>query len=137
MLHHRDVPWLKDHSLGGAAVFPAAGYMSLAIEALWQVCELNRVELNGVTLRDVAIKTALVIPEADNGIEVQLRFQRSPKSNSKTSWYSFAVESISEGGWTSHCEGLISPNFKDQGAVQAEGFRVEPTKLIQRVTGER
>ena len=137
MLRHKDVPWLKDHSLGGAAVFPAAGHMSLAIEALRQVCELKNVELNGVTLRDIAIKTALVIPETDNGIEVQLRFQQSPKSDLKTSWYSFVVESISEGGWTSHCEGIISPNFKDQSAVQAEGSPVDIAKLTQRVTGKR
>ena len=137
MLRHKDIPWLKDHSLGGAAVFPAAGHMSLAIEALRQVCELKNVQLNGVTLRDVAIKTALVIPETDNGIEVQLRFRQSSKSSLESSWYSFVVESISEGGWTSHCEGIISPRFQNQSVVQVEGSPVDIAKLTQRVTGKR
>lgn len=31
-LRIRDVPWLKDHSLGGEAVFPAAGYFSSKLQ---------------------------------------------------------------------------------------------------------
>lgn len=48
--------------------------MSLAIEALRQVNQTEGIEIDGVTLRDVDIKTPLVIPEKENGIEIQLRF---------------------------------------------------------------
>ncbi|KAI7971504.1 hypothetical protein EIK77_001380 [Talaromyces pinophilus] len=41
VLRIRDVPWPRDHSLGGEAGFPAAGYLSMAIEAVTQVNELS------------------------------------------------------------------------------------------------
>ncbi|KAI9647923.1 hypothetical protein NHQ30_004312 [Ciborinia camelliae] len=55
--------------LGGTAIFPAAGHISLAIKALLQIHETKGLSFEGITLRDVDIKTALVVPENDEGIE--------------------------------------------------------------------
>ena len=41
VLRIRDLPWLQDHFLGGEAVFPAAGYFSMAMEAITQLNELQ------------------------------------------------------------------------------------------------
>ena len=64
VLRIRDVPWLRDHSLGDEAVFPAAGYFSMALEAMTQVNELSSkpVNIDGFVLRDVSIKAALATP---------------------------------------------------------------------------
>jgi len=72
ILRIRDVPWLKDHSLGGEAVFPAAGYFSMACEAITQLNELSLdpVKFQGYVLLDVSIKNALVTPDDDTGIDV-------------------------------------------------------------------
>lgn len=138
-LRHRDVPWLKDHTLGGAAVFPAAGHMSVAIEALRQVSELASIEVESVTLRDVDIKTALVVPDTDNGIEVQVRFQEITGSASakSTTWYSFAVESITDDIWTTHCEGRIAANHASSQSVKKTESPIVASKLSQRVPGKR
>ncbi|KAK8037938.1 type I iterative polyketide synthase [Apiospora phragmitis] len=79
-LRIRDVPGLKDHSLGGEAVFPAAGYFSkqcsqlpeVAMEAITQLKETveKDCEITNYVLRDISIHKALVTPDDDIGIEI-------------------------------------------------------------------
>ena len=60
-------------------MFPAAGYFSIAVEAITQLNETteNPIKIDSYTLRDVSIKNALVIPDDDNGIEVLLNIYPS------------------------------------------------------------
>lgn len=134
VLSHKNIPWLKDHRLGNEAVFPAAGHMSLAIEAVRQVSETQGINVTGVKFRDVAIKQALTIPENDDGIEIQLRLSQLSKSTTLTAWYSFAVESISDGQWTVHCEGSITPH---QGAPEDPNSPVDVSRLTKRTASKR
>ncbi|MCJ1356960.1 MAG: hypothetical protein MMC33_006956 [Icmadophila ericetorum] len=133
VLRHRDIPWLKDHNfeLGGTAIFPAAGYLSLAIEALRQVYETEGRSFEGVTLRDVDIKTALVIPDNNDGVETILRLQ---KPTDGSGWHFFAVESLADGAWTVHCEGRVSASHKP---VISKETPVAESALTQRVSGKR
>lgn len=155
VLRHRDIPWLQHHSvshhpylrmsivsqihlqLGNAAVFPAAAHMSLAIEALRQIHEVHELPFDVVTLRAINIKTALVIPETEDGIEIQLRLQRFPGAPARDSWYTFFVESILDGQWTSHCEGTIAANIHITKSEQDYKSPVNISKLNQRVPGRR
>ncbi|KID67762.1 Beta-ketoacyl synthase, partial [Metarhizium brunneum ARSEF 3297] len=70
-LRQIDLPWLKHHSLGGEAVFPAARYFGMATEAVTQMKETSSspVEIRGYTLHEVITKAALVIPDDTDGIE--------------------------------------------------------------------
>ncbi|KAI0505381.1 hypothetical protein F5B22DRAFT_526976 [Xylaria bambusicola] len=136
VLRHRDVPWLKDHNLGGTAIFPAAGHLSMAIEALQQVCETAGKPFKGVTLRDVDIRTALVVPDDDDGIEVILNLQ-SP-TDPTSDWYHFSVESPgSDGEWTTHCNGRISAIGSPKSILSSNETPVDETALTQRVSGQR
>ncbi|KAK2024712.1 fatty acid synthase [Colletotrichum zoysiae] len=121
ILRVRDVPWLKDHSLGGEAVFPAAAYFSMAMEAMTQMTELvaSNVEITNYVLRDVSIKKALVTPDDDNGIEVMLNM-RPVMSNpgeaagAHHSWWDFNVSSIDQDGVTKdHMTGSITINAQE------------------------
>ncbi len=135
VLRHRDIPWLVDQTLGGSVIFPAAGHLSLGIEAIHQVCENDGIEMKGITLRDVDIKTALVVPDTDDGIEIRLRLSETHRSEKDSTWYGFAIESITDGAWTLHCEGKISPI-----AGPARKDPVNPadcSKLTQRVPSRR
>ncbi|KAL9028248.1 MAG: hypothetical protein Q9196_003360 [Gyalolechia fulgens] len=135
VLSHKYIPWLKDHRLGNETIFPAAGHLSLAIEAVRQVSEARGLNVDGVTLRDVAIKQALTIPESDNGIEIQCRLHRLSKPTALTAWYSFAVESISDGQWTVHCEGSITP--LQEGAPRDPSSPVDVSSLTKRSASKR
>jgi acyl transferase domain-containing protein/NADPH:quinone reductase-like Zn-dependent oxidoreductase len=120
MLRIRDLPWLKDHSLGGEAVFPAAGYFSMAIEAMTQINELSAdpIKVDGYVLRDISIKTALVTPDDDTGIEViyNMRPAINNDNNSIGGWWDFNVSSVNEeGNRKDHIAGSICLNARTRG----------------------
>lgn len=120
VLRTRDLPWLKDHFLGGESVFPAAGYFSMAVEAITQLNELSDkpVPIESYVLRDVSIKKALVTPDDDDGIEVLLNIRPSVygESDTKTTWWDFSVSSIDrEGVKKEHMAGSISINTRPRG----------------------
>lgn len=159
VLRSRDVPWLSDHrvspvlihhcdnrgltvfcfiQLGNVNVFPAAGYLSLAYEAMRQIFHQGEPSLDSITFRDVAFQVALAVPDTDDGVEilVQLTELQKPSTNEASPWYAFAVRSISqEGQWTVHCEGKVSTNYRDEGQTQQQQHPVDTSKLTRRVTG--
>ncbi|EXF75878.1 hypothetical protein CFIO01_00363 [Colletotrichum fioriniae PJ7] len=115
ILRIKDLPWLQDHSLGGEAVFPAAGYLSMAMEAVSQINETSDspVIIDSYVFRDVAIQQALVTPDDDSGIEVLLNMRSSNLGNGEASkrWWDFNVSSVStEGHRKNHMAGSISFN---------------------------
>lgn len=132
-LRHADLPWLKDHKLGKESVFPAAAHLSMAAEALHQVCDLQDIEVRSVTFRDVQLSTALIIPEADNGIETQLRLMKLPGDGM---WFEFAVESIVDGQWTLHSTGSLAPNHAESDALSVRPHPVDIARLTQRTSGK-
>lgn len=120
VLRIRDIPWLNHHSLGGEAVFPAAGYFSMAIEAITQLNEdaINPVPIEGFVLRDISIKTALVTPDNDTGVEVIFTMHPSVFSvtEKNNTWWDFNISSVSEAGhWNNHMTGTISINTRYRG----------------------
>ncbi|OOQ83528.1 putative polyketide synthase [Penicillium brasilianum] len=143
ILQHRDIPWLVDHKLGKANVFPAAGYLSVAAEALRQICENEEVSVPGITYRDVAIKVALIVPDTDDGTEIQVRLSAITKGksmdNSTSGWYEFAVESIRDGAWTLHCEGRIATIASSEVTPRRHQHPVQTStsKLPHQVPGKR
>ncbi|ETS78853.1 hypothetical protein PFICI_08706 [Pestalotiopsis fici W106-1] len=62
LLSLNEIPWLRDHKLEAQIVFPAAGYIAMAIESFSQVQSAPQND-RGFELRDVAINKALVIPD--------------------------------------------------------------------------
>ncbi|KAM5456327.1 Type I Iterative PKS [Microsporum audouinii] len=135
ILRLKDVPWLQDHKLGGSIMFPAAGHMALAIEAARQHCEIKKIDVIGATLRNVELKTALIIPESDTGIEIQLRLLQSSSSGS-VPCYSFAVESYLNNAWVIHSEGTVAPVVRDTN-LSISHHPANTGCLTQRHTGER
>lgn len=135
-LRIRDLPWLKDHSLGGEAVFPAAGYFSMAMEAITQIAERegSSASIEGYMLRDVSIKQALVTPDDDAGIEVMLSMRPSTHaaSEDQSPWWDFSVSSVAEGGHVrEHMAGSIATTNRRHGP----STRVVPY-LPQRASGK-
>jgi acyl transferase domain-containing protein/NADPH:quinone reductase-like Zn-dependent oxidoreductase len=115
VLRVRDLPWLKDHHLGGESVFPAAGYFAMAVEAIRQINESSEkpVSIESYVLRDVSIKTALVTPDDDDGIEVLFTMRPSVYGHGSWDW---SVSSVSgEGVKKDHMAGSISINTRPRG----------------------
>lgn len=104
------LPWLSDHAIEGRVVFPAAGYISMAIEAIMRQQPSNAEEVS-LGLKDVVFKKPLIIPEGVNGVEVLLALHPATgnDNDSLKNWYGFTVYSYGEDqACTKHCWGQIS-----------------------------
>ncbi|KAF9894653.1 hypothetical protein FE257_006541 [Aspergillus nanangensis] len=106
-----DIPWLNDHRMAGDAVFPGAGYLAMAIEALYQarqtvnpIPEAASVADLQFVLRDVSFRRALALVGSEDRTVV-LTF--TDVSEGYTSWTGFRVLSVQNGISTLHCDGSI------------------------------
>jgi acyl transferase domain-containing protein len=112
VLRLKDLPWLGDHRLLPDVVFPAAGYICMAMVAASQIYEEfpDALPILGHSLRNVNIKTALKIPEDQHGIEIIFSVELVDTATARApTWASFSVSSVARASdqWTEHCTGLI------------------------------
>ncbi|KAK8017706.1 hypothetical protein PG993_014032 [Apiospora rasikravindrae] len=104
-----DVPWLRDHCVGNDIVFPAAGYIAMAGEALIQCTGSH-----DYTIRDLNFSTALVNPDSPTEIITTLRRKRLTTSL-ESDWYEFSISSYGESSSsTQHCWGLVGAGRASQ-----------------------
>ncbi|KAL1957332.1 hypothetical protein VTO42DRAFT_6121 [Malbranchea cinnamomea] len=112
------LPWLREHTIDGMIIFPAAAYMCMAIEAVRQTLP----DITKYTLKDVSFISALVIPEKPKQpIEIQLTLRSAEKAGPE--WKEFNIISINtDGASAEHCRGLISTEVGTSPAKD-EAFR--------------
>ncbi|EKG12367.1 Beta-ketoacyl synthase [Macrophomina phaseolina MS6] len=128
-------PWIREHRVQGNILYPGAGMVVMAIEGARQLADQNE-EILGYELRDVAITTALRVPDDERGVEVLVQFhprRTGTKAAPSTTLYEFTVSSWSEDAkqWTAHCRGLISVTYKsslslamqEENALEQERYR--------------
>ncbi|KAI1087095.1 hypothetical protein F5B19DRAFT_500382 [Rostrohypoxylon terebratum] len=116
-------PWLRDHVVQNNIVYPGAGYVCLAIEAAKQLANLQDSAGNktivGYKLRDIELLAALVIPDSEDGIEVQTSLSHtSDKIIGIRGWKHFEVSSVTlDGRWTLHAKGFVTVDYNDNSLV--------------------
>lgn len=115
-----EIPWLEDHKIQSNIVYPAAGYIVMAIEAAFQHVMKNnnnnnsdRRHVAGYHLRDISIQSALVINETSAAeVMISLRACEPSHLDLSDTVYQFHVYSISEDNrWTEHCKGFIGVEY--------------------------
>ncbi|KAK7422917.1 hypothetical protein QQZ08_009273 [Neonectria magnoliae] len=114
-----DFPWLSEHKMGTDVVFPGAGYIAMAIEAVYQTTfsvatddEAKELEAESYhyQLRDVKFSKALVLDEAT---DAAVMLNLTPTQGLKSKWYKFEVISTVGGEaltTTSHSTGFVRLN---------------------------
>jgi acyl transferase domain-containing protein len=123
LLHLQNAPWIRDHKVGDDIVYPFAGYIALAGEAIRQ---LSGVE-GGFSLQNIIVGTALVLPEG-KPTEIVTTFRpRRLTTSLNSQWWEFTVASYNGHAWTKHCTGEVSPLSSDLGPTK------EPEALPRKV----
>lgn len=94
------------------AVLPGAAYLAMAVEAATRIHHTfpESPRITGVSLRDVAIKKALVIPEDDYGVEVTTSLELVDVATAASpAWVTFSISSIGRESneWTEHSTGQV------------------------------
>ena len=115
VLRTSEVTWICDHLLGDSVIFPAAGYIAMAIEAIYQKSKAagripEETAVNQVTykLRNVTFLRMLTL---DNDIGTKILLSLQPCSSTRESWHEFTISSIAKDGsgtHEEHCSGLVS-----------------------------
>ncbi|KAG8669365.1 hypothetical protein FPOAC1_008759 [Fusarium poae] len=116
-----DLPWLRDHVVEGFTLYPGAGYLTMAIEAMKQLVQLRNAQrsVSRFILREVAISKSIVLNESDNEgksgeVEVQLTMSKSGQYEGSR-WEAFRIWSYDNANesWTEHCSGEITVEYED------------------------
>lgn len=118
-----EMPWVKDHQVQSTVLYPAAGYVCMAIEAISQFLNTPTQPAQGFCLRDIAIGRGLIIPDSNQGVEVQLRLRNcnTDRMLGSEGWFEFWISSvIATNDWTKHCRGYISTESADEWSQKSE-----------------
>lgn len=128
-----ELPWVRDHIVQSDIVFPAAGSITMAIEAMRQLT-LSDERVSGYVLKDIAVINALVIPDTSEGIEVQLSLQLdNPSVPNLQNQHAFEVDSVdNEGNWTTICRGSISVEMRQS----SQGFSSWTNGILKHAENE-
>lgn len=120
-----EIPWVNDHVVQGNVLYPAAGFIAMAIEAEYQHAMTRCESIKGYNLREVTIGHALIIPRDAEGVETMLSMRPFSESLRVAGnlWDEFSIFSSVDGSpWTEHCRGLISVE-KDVQGTEVDGGR--------------
>lgn len=94
-----ELPWLGDHIISNQIIFPFAGYLSVAEEALRQV---SGGVLEAFTAKDFTVSSALHL-EAGSPVELHTRLRRLGRDR-----YQVQITSWKNDVWTEHCHAVVS-----------------------------
>ncbi|KAK6608712.1 Lovastatin diketide synthase LovF 12 [Botrytis cinerea] len=112
----KKLPWLADHVIDGSIIFPGAGYLCMAIEAIRGLLREQGRHHDTIlryVLRNISFSKSLTIPSSSNHVEIQLGFDLGKNQNDRTlvDWIGFDVSSFQNNSWKQHCSGNIKVEF--------------------------
>ncbi|KAK8028300.1 polyketide synthase [Apiospora marii] len=127
-----EMPWIRDHAVAGAVVFPMTGYIACAIEAARKT---SSVPAAAFVVRDFYIKERMEIQE-EQAIDMvtKLKPAVTGASNvSQTAW-DFEISTWDDAtGWTIHSHGSVQPETK---SMTADTIGLETSLSLVNTTGE-
>ncbi|KAI2618193.1 polyketide synthase [Hypoxylon sp. NC1633] len=142
ILRLKDLPWLQDHKLHQHPVFPAAGYIALAIESASRA--YNQLPaptfMTGFSLRNLSIHAAMQIPEDKAGIEIITSLEIPSRSNTNAArWMKFSIVTVSQDcdTCTEHCTGLVKPETDEIVVEDRLSTTMDPRNSNERAWYER
>ncbi|KAL0942745.1 polyketide synthase [Colletotrichum truncatum] len=103
MFHLEHSAWIRDHVIVEDIVYPFAGYIGMAAEAIRQVSGIEE----GFALRHVVVSTALVVTD-DKPVELITTLRPHRLTDSLDGqWWEFSISSHNGLAWTRHCVGQV------------------------------
>ncbi|KAI5854487.1 polyketide synthase [Durotheca rogersii] len=133
-----EIPWMPDHKVEDQIVFPAAGYMALAIEAVSQVTGSKGKPASQLAFefRNVNISAALNIKEdrdiysvaKDVELHTTMSLRKISNAHASVHWHDFSISSWANSQTTVHCTGSIRLTDPRRGIeTKHEGIKVLDT----------
>lgn len=133
-LRVNEMPWMEDHVINGATIYPGAGMLVMAIEAAHQMSDHHRAIL-GFELQEVQFVEPLNIPRDSAGLETQfsLRLPRD-RSDYVSTWSEFRLCAYEKGEWHESCRGSVRVQYMtDNGPVDGGTEALEQLKAFKKI----
>ncbi|KAK6702033.1 hypothetical protein SNK04_011938 [Fusarium graminearum] len=122
---------LAGPALEGFTLYPGAGYLTMAIEAMKQIVQLRDTgrSISRFILREVTISKSIVLNDSDSDgqsgeVEVQLSMSNS-RQYEGSRWETFRIWSYdnSSESWIEHCSGEITVEYESTENDEVNGTR--------------
>ncbi|MCJ1307874.1 hypothetical protein MMC25_001522 [Agyrium rufum] len=124
MLNLDDEPWLLGHQILKDVVFPLAGYVSMAGEAIRQITGTA-----AFSLRRVVARAALVLYRSKSTELVTSIRPRRLTDSTDSEWYNFTISSYTGSVWIMNCEGQVKPLIEPTTATSSKTDQKFPRNL--------
>ncbi|KAI0198468.1 reducing type I polyketide synthase [Astrocystis sublimbata] len=113
VLRPKDIPWVRDHMVQSEIVYPAAGYICMTLEAVRQLNESAEKPISSYNFKDVDVLKALIIPDTNEGVEVQIFLEPPQEGALVQDWRRFRIYSASsaDDSWVENARGLVGVDF--------------------------
>ncbi|KAG5772729.1 hypothetical protein H9Q72_001229 [Fusarium xylarioides] len=110
-LRLEDVPWLEGHKVEGQVVYPAAGYLVMAMEAARAIDATKGIQL--IELSDVYILSAIQLTEGSQALETvfTLQVERNEPTFAMASWTLSTPMSGRNDSWKCNAKGQLRVEF--------------------------
>ena len=123
-----ELPWIIGHVVQTSIVYPAAGYIAMALEASRQhdLSSGHALPISSYELRNITIGKALIVPDNADGVEIVfcLRPEFSSTGGSSQAWTEFRVLSyLDKDEWSQHCQGQITVKYENATTDAVEAHR--------------
>jgi acyl transferase domain-containing protein/NADPH:quinone reductase-like Zn-dependent oxidoreductase/acyl carrier protein len=126
------LPWLADHVVDEQMIFPAAGYLCMAIEAALQLNNDLHPEkrVQRVSLKDVSFLKSLVIPAGRARVEVQLVLNPIEVGHVGMQ-HGFSVTAFSgDDEWNEHCTGTVAVEYVAEQEQNFTGIAITYKEML-------
>lgn len=112
MLRASEMPWLEDHVIGENALFPAAGMINMALEAVRQTAH-SREDIAGYRIKEATFMKPIIIrPEGDSEVVTQLR-QLKQAYDKAVLRFQVTLFTVTDGNWAECSKFSIHIEYKE------------------------
>lgn len=132
-----DLPWLQHHKIQSLTLFPISGFIAMALEAASQRATTRNLQYDNFELRNVTIRTPLMIGDDDVETTLQLRPHHGDSLICSDIWEEFRIHSwAASKGWTEHCRGLITVKCKHSSNIDGGRLDRETEEALRSTTAK-
>ncbi|KAK8080385.1 polyketide synthase [Apiospora hydei] len=127
-----EMPWIRDHAVAGAVVFPMTAYIACAIEAARKTCT---VPAAAFIVRDFYIKERMEIQE-EQAIDMVIKLKPAATGTGSFSQkiWDFEISTWDDAtAWTVHAHGSVQPEMN---SMAADTMGLQVSAPLVSTTGE-
>ncbi|GLA56737.1 type I Iterative Polyketide synthase (PKS) [Aspergillus tubingensis] len=126
-LRVQDLEWMDGHQVQSQVVFPATGYLVMALDAARFVADERQLQL--VEIRELTIDRAITIPDNSSGVETLFTFYRTDSNGDKIAGVFTCQSSLDDNSFHCCASGHLEISFGEPDATLLPSLSPTPPGL--------